>query len=284
MQAVLIVVTQVGILTFVVAGMAGLGLSLTISQILTPLRDTRLVVGVLVANFVLVPAVAVLAARGLPMDDAAGTAVILLGCCAGAPFIPTLAKLAHGDAALAVGTMVLLMVITVGFAPVVVPRAVEGAEVSTWDIAQSLLLFMLLPLAAGLLARARYASAAEAVVGGFNHASTTGLAIGVVAGLLVTWRDVLGSIGSWIFVGTVIVLAAGIAAGWLSGFGRPTGDRTVLGLAGAQRNISAALVIAAPLDGDVVVLTLVAALVIPIALILLAAEIGRRSDGETTTA
>ncbi|WP_141015464.1 bile acid:sodium symporter family protein [Nocardioides sambongensis] len=277
MQEVLTVVTQIGVLTFVVAGMAGLGLSLTPAQILAPLRDVRLVIGILVANFVVVPLVAVLAARGLPMDEAAGTAVILLGCCAGAPFLPTLAKLAHGDAALAVGTMVLQMVVTVGFAPVVVPLAVEGAEVSTWDIAQSLLLFMLLPLAVGLLVRARYADAAASVVGGFNHASTTGLAVGVVSGLLVTWREVLGSVGSWIFIGTAIVIVAGLAAGWLASAGRPAGDRTVLGLGGAQRNISAALVIAASLGGDVVVLTLVAAIVLPIVLIVTAGEIGKRS-------
>lgn len=278
MQATLTVITQVGILTFVVAGMAGLGLNLTLTQILAPLRNAKLVIGVLIANFIVVPGLAILAARLLPMDTAAGTAVILIGCCAGAPFLPTLAKLAHGDPGLAVGVMVLLMVITVGFAPIVVPLAVEGATVSTWDIAQSLLLFMLLPLAVGLFVRARWAAAATAVVGGFNRASTTGLAIGVVAGLLVTWREIFGSIGSWIFVGVAIVILVGLGGGWVAGFGRPAGDRLVLGLGGAQRNISAALVIAASLGSDVVVLTLVAALALPIVLIALAAEIGRHRD------
>lgn len=275
MQEVLTVLAQVGILTFVVAGMAGLGLSLTVSQILAPLRDARMVLLVLVANFVVIPGVAIIAARMLPMDEAAATAVILLGCCAGAPFLPTLAKLAKGDAGLSVGAMVLLMVLTVVFAPLVVPIAVEGAKVSTWDIAQSLLLFMLLPLALGLIVNARWPEAATAVAAGFNKASTTGLAIGVVAGLLVTWREVFASIGSWVFIGTAIVIAVGLGAGWLSGIGRPSSDRIVLGLGGAQRNISAALVIAASLGPEVVVSTLVAALMLPIVLILTAAEIGR---------
>ncbi len=276
MQNVLTIITQVGILTFVVTGMAALGLKLTLAQIVDSLRAPKLVAGLVLANFVLVPGVAVLAVRVLPMDEATGTAIILIGCCAGAPFLPTLAKLAHGDQSLAVGAMVVLMVVTVAFAPLVVPFAVSGAKIAAWDIAQSLLLFMLLPLAIGLLVRYRYAAAAETVVGGFNQASTVGLAVGVVSALLVTWRQVFESIGSWVFVGTAIVIVVGFASGWVGAFGGSSAERVVLALGGAQRNISAALVIAASLDSDVVVRTLVAALLLPIVLIVLSGEIGKR--------
>jgi len=277
MGEVLTVVTQVGILVFVVAGMGAMGLALTVEAIVGPLRDARLVVGVLAANFVVVPLVAVLAAQLLPMDDASAAAVILVGCSAGAPFLPTLAGLAKADQATAVGVMVLLMVLTVGFAPVVVPLVLEGATVAAGDIASSLVLYMLVPLALGLLVRARYPALAESLGGALKRASSAGLVVGIVAGLLVTWREVLGSVGSWIFAGTALVLVAGFAVGWLVGAGRPAGDRTLLGLATAQRNISAALVIAASLGTDTTVRTLVAALVIPIVLIVAAGEIGRRS-------
>lgn len=284
MQQVLTALTQVGILLFVVAGMAAMGLHLTLARIVVPLRDARLVVGILVANFVVVPVVAVGAARLLPMDDASAAAVILVGCAAGAPFLPTLAGLAKGDAATAVGVMVLLMVLTVGFAPLVVPLVLEGATVAAGDIASSLVVYMLVPLALGLLVRARYERFAGLAAGALQHASTAGLGVGIVAGLLVTWREVLGSIGSWVFLGTGLVVGVGLLAGWLAGLGRPTSDRQVLALATAQRNVSAALVIAASLDGDAMVRTLVAALVIPIVLIAVAGEVGRRSRGPATAA
>jgi len=277
MGEVLTVVTQVGILVFVVAGMGAMGLALTVEAIVGPLRDARLVVGVLAANFVVVPLVAVLAAQLLPMDDASSAAVILVGCSAGAPFLPTLAGLAKADQATAVGVMVLLMVLTVGFAPVVVPLVLDGVTVAAGDIASSLVVYMLVPLALGLLLRARYPALAESVGSALKRASSAGLVVGIVAGLLVTWREVLGSVGSWIFAGTALVLVAGFAVGWLVGAGRPAGDRNLLGLATAQRNISAALVIAASLGTDTTVRTLVAALVIPIVLIVAAGEIGRRS-------
>ena len=88
------------------------------------------------------------------MEPAAATAVVLIGCVGGAPFLPKLAMLAKSNLALAVGAMVLLMVVTIGYAPIVVPLAVEGATVDPLAIAQSLVLFMLIPLGLGLL-RAR---------------------------------------------------------------------------------------------------------------------------------
>jgi BASS family bile acid:Na+ symporter len=242
-----------------------------------PLRDRRLVGLLLVANFVAVPLVAVGATRILPMDEAAATATILVACCAGAPFLPKLAGLAKGDPGLAVGGMVLLMVTTVVYAPVVVPLAVEGAEVDAWEIASSLIVLMLIPLGLGLLAKARYEEFADGIVAQVGQIANVGLLVGIVAALLVTWQDVLGAIGSWVFVGIATVLVSGLLFGYLAGFGRSRSDMVVLGLATAQRNIAAALVVAASLSGDVVVLTMVGALVIPIVLILLAGELGRRA-------
>lgn len=279
LSEVLTAVTQVALLTFVVGGMAAMGLSLTVKQIVDPLRDARMVAGVLAANFVVVPAVAILTARLLPMDDTSATAIILIGCAAGAPFLPTLAKLSNGEPALAVGVMVLLMVLTVAFAPIVVPLAVDGATVSAGDIAGSLVLFMLVPLAVGLAVNARYPDLAASGAAVTGRASSVGLLLGLVAGVLVTWRDFLASVGSWVFVGSAIVMLTGLAVGYLAGLHRPARDRDVLALGAAQRNISAALVVSTSLGSDVTVRTLVGALALTVLLLVLAAEMGRRHRG-----
>ncbi len=281
---ILLAITQVAMLTFVVTGMAAMGLGLTVDRILEPLRDLRMVALLLVANFVVVPLVAIAVGRLLPMEDAASTAVILIGCCAGAPFLPKLAQLAKGDVALSVGAMVLLMVVTVVYAPIVVPLAVEGATVDAMDIAGSLVVLMLIPLAVGLVVRARYAALADAWVGTASQTSNVALLLGIGAALLVSWRDILGAVGTWIFIGTAIVLVAGLVAGHLAGLGRAPGDRSVTALATAQRNIAAAIVVAVSVGGDAVVLTLVGALVIPIVLIVLAGELGRRAAPSATSA
>ena len=277
LSEILSVITQVGMLLFVVGGMAAMGLGLTISRIATPLRDIRMVLLLLLVNFVVVPAAAIAAARLLPMEQDAATAVVLVGCLAGAPFLPKLAQLAKADVALAVGSMVLLMVVTVGYAPIVVPLVLPGVTVDPLAVAQSLVLFMLIPLGIGLLIRSRLPELADSWVGPVGQASSVGMLLGITSALLVSWQDVVGAIGTWIFVGVAIVLVAGLASGWLAGVGRP-GDRVLLGLATAQRNIAAAILVATTIGGDVVVLTLVGALVLPIVLIVLAGAIGKRVD------
>lgn len=277
LSEILSVITQVGMLLFVVGGMAAMGLGLTVSRIATPLRDVRMVLLLLLVNFVVVPAAAIAAARLLPMEQDAATAVVLVGCLAGAPFLPKLAQLAKGDVALGVGSMVLLMVVTIGYAPIVVPLVIPGVTVDPVAVARSLVLFMLIPLGIGLLIRSRLPELADSWVGPVGQASSVGMLLGITSALLVSWQDVVGAIGTWIFVGVAIVLVAGLASGWLAGVGRP-GDRVLLGLATAQRNIAAAIVVATTIGGDVVVLTLVGALVLPIVLIVLAGAIGKRVD------
>jgi len=80
-----------------------------------------------------------------------------------APFLPKLAELAEGNLPFAVGTMVLLMVITVGYLPVVLPLLLPGVAVNPAKIARSLVLLMLLPLGVGLALKSRYEEMAARV-------------------------------------------------------------------------------------------------------------------------
>jgi predicted Na+-dependent transporter len=56
-------------LVFVVTSMLAMGLSLSVAQFLELLRDARLVIQALVANFVLVPLLAYLITYGFPLSE-----------------------------------------------------------------------------------------------------------------------------------------------------------------------------------------------------------------------
>jgi BASS family bile acid:Na+ symporter len=142
--------STVAMLSFVISSMLAMGAGLSIRQIIQPLRDARLVVLALVANFVLMPLLAIGISAVLYLDEPRRIGLLLLGCAAGAPFLPKLAELAQGNLPFAVGTMVLLMVATVGYLPIVMPLLLPGVAVNPAQIGQSLVLLMLLPLGIGL--------------------------------------------------------------------------------------------------------------------------------------
>ena len=69
-------------------------------------------------------------AKVLWLDEPFGVGLLLLGCAAGAPFLPKLAQLAKGNLPFGVGAMVLLMVITVTYLPIVLPLLLPGVAVN----------------------------------------------------------------------------------------------------------------------------------------------------------
>ena len=232
----------VALLVFVVSSMLAVGLSLTVGQILAPLRNARLVILALVANFVLMPLAALLIARVFRLDQPLGVALLLLGGAAGAPFLPKLAGVAKGNLAFSVGLMVLLMVLTVGYMPIVMPLLLEGVSIDPMEIARSLVLLMLLPLVIGLAVRARFAAAAGRAAPVLNRVSTLSLILMVVLMLVTNLRNIIDLFGTRGVLASIVFLVVGFGLGWLlGGPGRDT--RSVLAMGTAQRNIAAALVV-----------------------------------------
>lgn len=233
--------SNIAVVFFVVSSTLAVGLSLTVSQILAPLKNIRLVALSLAANFVLAPLAAFGLWRVFDLDEPLGIGLLLCGLAAGAPFLIKLAEFAKADMAFAVGLMVLLMVITVGFVPLVLPIFVAGTAVNPAQIAASLVVLMLIPLAAGLLLRARAPALAARLRSVVGKVSTISMVLVIVLTIAAHFNSVLSVFGTFGILAAVVytVICSGI--GWLLG-GR--GARDVLALGTAQRNAAAAFVVA----------------------------------------
>ena len=268
-------------LVFVVSSMLAVGVSLTVGQILTPLRNGRLVSLALLANFVLMPLGAFAIARLLRLDEPLGIALLLLGTAAGAPFLPKLASIAKSNLAFAVGLMVLLMVLTVAYMPLVLPLLLEGVTVDPMKIARSLLLLMLLPLGVGLLVKARLGLLADKMRPLLNRTSSISLALLIVLLLVTNVRNVIALFGTRGILASILFLLGGAAIGWLLG-GPAFGTKGVLALGTAQRNIAAALVVGGKNfdDPKVLVMVVVVAVVGLLILMPLARMLGARSAAQ----
>jgi BASS family bile acid:Na+ symporter len=261
---------------FVLSSMLAMGLGLRVIDIVAPLRNWRLVILALLANFVVMPFAALALARTLRLEESMGIGLLLLGMAAGAPFLPKLAQISKGNLAFAVGLMVLLMVITVGYVPIVLPLLLPGVSVNPAQIARSLVLLMLLPLGSALAVKANRPGLAATIKPFFDKTSNLSLIALMVLQTLLNVRSVVAVFGTGGILAGVLFLAVGFVVGWALGGARET--RSVLGLGTAQRNIAAALVVANQSfdDPNVVVMVVVIAIVGLLTLMPLSRALGRR--------
>jgi BASS family bile acid:Na+ symporter len=177
----------------------------------------------------------------------------------------------------AVGLMVVLMVITVGYMPIVLPLLLEGVSVNPANIARSLILLMLVPLAIGLALKAWQPATAgrvRAFVAPVSSISMIFVVVLTTAGHLGSMVSILGSFG---IVAAVIFVALCFGIGWMLG-GPGADTRGVLSLGTAQRNTAAALVVAGQnfSDAKVVVMITVVMIVSFAVLMPLARVLARR--------
>jgi predicted Na+-dependent transporter len=289
MNEILDTLAQLSVLVFVIASMLSMGLTLTLSQITAPLKNTRLIILALVANFILIPALAYVMTLIFDLNDSVEVGLILLSTAAGAPFLPKLAEVAKGNVAFSVGLMVLLMVVTIIYLPIVLPLLLSGVEVNPWDIAQSLIVMMLIPLAIGLFIRARYEDTAVKIQPTFGMASNISLLTLMVLGLVLNFSSMIDLVGTGGILAGIIFIVVALVIGYLLG-SSDSSVKSIMGLGTAQRNISAALVVAAQnFNADVITYVMVLAIISLIILMPTAGELGKRmkvspGDGESQAA
>jgi BASS family bile acid:Na+ symporter len=273
------IVAKLSLIIFVVSSMTAMGLSLTIEQIVEPMRDTRQVIRALVANFVLVPLAAVAILLILHLSKPLGVGLVLLACSAGAPFLPKLVQLAQGNVAFSVGLMVLLTLVTIAYLPIVLPLLVPGVQVAPASIARSLILTMVIPLGIGLFINARSAAISAALEPALSRTSTVALVVVIVLLPVMNLSLLLSALGSGAYLAVLLLIVASFALGYLLG-GPGRDARTTVGLGTAQRNVSAALIVGASnfSDPSVLVMIIIASTLMQGLLLATAAELGRREE------
>jgi len=266
-------------LLFVVTSMLAMSLSLSVQQMTQPLKNIRLVILALLANFVLVPALAYAITKVIPLDQSLQIGVILLGTAAGAPFIPKLVQGAKGNVPYAVGLMFLVMVVTIFYLPIILPLLLPGVEVNPWDIAKSLIVTMLIPLVIGMLIKSHSPDVADHWAPVMNKISSLSILIMMVVGLGLNISNILSFIGTLGIGAMVLLIAGSLLIGLLLG-GRDPGVRTAMGLSTANRNGAAALLVATQnFSGtDTLPFVLVGVIVMLLVVVPVAKRMGMRSE------
>ena len=255
-------IERVSLIVFLVSSMLALGLTLSLSAIIAPLRDVRIVLLALGLNFIIAPAFAWLLTVVIPLDRGYAIGLLLLGGAAGAPFLPQVVGAARGDLALTAALVGLLTVGTILFLPFALPLMVPGLQADPWTIARPLMLLILLPLCVGMFVKSRaatFAMRAAPVLGKVGHAS---LLLVFVLLIALNVRVLISVAGHGALLVALLYFAALFIIGWGLGGSKPE-VRGVMGLATAGRNFGAAIVPAANSFSDpkVTIMIIVGAIV-----------------------
>jgi len=295
MDPLLIVIIGFGLI-FIVTAALGNGLSITAPAIMGPLRaHTQLDVMLILSNFIVVPALIIGLTALLPFDPQIKMAFAALALTAGAPFIPWLVSLAKGDLAYSGATVLLLTIGTWLVLPLALPVVLTalgtGATPSIWLLLWPMLLFMLLPLVAGVFIRNRYPRLAMEIGPYLGPISITALTVHITLFLGYTWNDFLSLGGTWAFAFAFALPLIGMLVGFLLSPPyalspvRPAdpqrGTKIVSAVATAQQNTGAVICVAIFGLGAYTVAgvtMLVGAIVTIIVVMLVMAEIGMRYE------
>jgi BASS family bile acid:Na+ symporter len=228
---------------FVICTMLHVGLTQKPSAIAVHLKNWPFLLKMLAANFIFAPLLMVGALYLVPFDPALKAGLLIFSLGAGAPFLIKLTQTAEHDLALGAAVMMLLMIVTVIYVPLVLPLLLSGVSVNALAIARALLLQMLLPIGIGMLAAQLLpglSKTLQPLVGGLGNIAMYAM---VVATLVGYFPNLLQIIGTGAFLVGLLFVAAAFGVGYLAGFGKDHLE-DVGGLGTAQRNTAAGVIIA----------------------------------------
>jgi predicted Na+-dependent transporter len=139
--------------------------------------------------------------------------------------------------------MTLLIVVTVIYMPIMQPLLLPGVSVDVGQIAVSLFGLMIVPLAIGLVVRARWADAADEANKPLAQISNVSLVLLLVLMLGLNIENVISLFGSGALLATLIMTVVAAGAGYLLG-GPSREMRSVLSMGTALPNMAATFIVA----------------------------------------
>jgi bile acid:Na+ symporter, BASS family len=231
---------KITLVIFMVGNLLDMGLRLKLNDAIPGLKNTRFVIQSLLWGFVLLPLFAVLLTKILPLDSSYAVGFVLLAMTPCAPFLPPMVDRAKGDMGYAAAFMLLMSVVTVIYLPLAVPVLVKGFTANALIIAKPLVLFLLVPLVIGLLLRHQAEAVALKLHPAVKKITGINTILMLILCMVVYGEEFLGLVGSYAIGAQVLFFSVATLAPYFSSPGMPAGEKSVLSLGMATRNLGAA--------------------------------------------
>lgn len=228
--------------------MAAIGLRVRFNDLARIVKNRRVMLQAVLANYICVPAAAVALLLLFDASPMVGAGFLILAVCPGAPFGPTCTALAKGNVPVAVGLMAVLAASSAIVAPVLLQILLpwmggqDALQVDAFKIVRALLITQLLPLLVGLCIRHWRPGLAQKLQKPADRLSSL-LGLLTLGVIVFAYFPMLLEIRLRGYLGMAALLAASFVAGWLLG-GPGTDNRKAMTLTTALRNVGVGLVIA----------------------------------------
>jgi bile acid:Na+ symporter, BASS family len=198
--------------------MFGMGLTLSLKDFKLVFSQPKAVIIGVVGQFVIMPGVAFLLAKGLNLSPEIAVGVILVGCCPGGTASNVMTFLSKGNTALSVT----VTSITTLLAPIVTPALIyllasQWVDVSASDMFISVVKIVLVPIILGVVIKlfVRGDSKDEAINAVMPIVSVIGI-IAIVASVVSNSRDKILETGLLIFAVVILHNALGLLLGFFA--------------------------------------------------------------------
>ncbi len=210
------------------------------------MRRPALALRAFISMYVIVPLVALLAVTLIDPRPGVALAVLVLSLSPVPPLLPKKQLKSGGEGAYILGLLVTAALVSVLVMPVGLTLLAHlfGRElhVSTATIAKTLAITVVVPTALGLLAQKLLGARSERASQLIGRLGMLLLVVGAIGVLIILAPAVWRAVGEGTLVVMLLVILAGLVAGYLLG-GSDPGIRTALALASATRHPGVALAV-----------------------------------------
>jgi len=257
---------RLSLLVFVVSALLGTGMTLTVRQILEPLRNIRLVIISFAASFLAVPLIAFVITRIHPLERPLQIGLILLSMTAGSEALPKISAIVKGNTGYAVGLMCMQIIVSLVYVPLLISVLLPQVTINHFKLVMKLVLFVLLPLIGGLFLKARHESTVEKMEHALHKISMVSLLLVFALLIAAKFEVILDILHLEVVLIVIVYLALAFAAGYLLGGPKPD-IRMTLAVGSVLRSGGIALVVGSQAFGDpkvIIMIMLILILMVPI--------------------
>ena len=151
MEAIIIKVIMISVMFL----MIGVGLNITYSEVIDTLRQYKLILIGVLANFIVIPIIGYIGLTYLPLEPYVKVGIMLMVAAPIAPMVPPFVAMAKGNVTYSVGLMVIIAVLSVFLTPLILtisfPESIGSVLLNPMEIVKTLVMVQLIPITIGIL-------------------------------------------------------------------------------------------------------------------------------------